>query len=543
MNCPAITEPSGLLSLPQELLLKVTSHLDPASAVALSMTCRSLQPPAECRIWSQIRITERDIFENRSKTFKLDYSTLNFDDPHADEGKDLFDSLANTHSGAWALKSQAVLFHFNYLLTRHHWRKSCVKKLNLELRHEIPQELVDLLKGLPCLEDLELRFPEYPSSLLDAHCLPGFISCLQLFRSLENNPLERLRNIKVYLVYDWNETVLSILRSAPNLECLHIGGQILYTKQFKQFNPAIDSIEGPKSLKSLVIDEMHPFFVPTLNAIVDASPNLHKVALRDEFFRWRPKLDNSLLESLSKLDNLREMEVSSNCFDALCDLEGWTTVEDLKLSWSTVMLKERENYGMITIPCLIPPLLNLQRYQIQVSYYSTSSHGFEHLAEPSSSVLATLLSRLLMELADAPQLRIISYSDNPPLQGEGEETDDLRWEWKSDRFQGLLVYSYTNDDGDELFHCRSKFQHSSHKLNHRPRWMGNSAGWKEHGYYNGRAIPTRVLAGVYGATGVTVSGNEPGIGLHMSKEGWDLLRAGRGQDESWTGAFLESNRT
>ncbi|WVQ68453.1 uncharacterized protein L199_006661 [Kwoniella botswanensis] len=530
MKCLTTKNPKHISSLPQELLLEISSYLDSQSAISFSTTCRYLQPSAESRIWRDIRITEKQIFGDLSKAIKSDYFSCSFDDTSNEEElqQDLVDDLARTHSGAWALKSQALLFHLNYLLERYEWRKSYFKRLTLDLRHEIPRQLVDFLKSLPSLEKLSLNFPEYPSSLLDDHRLPGFINCLTLFQSLEKTPLDRLKDVEVYLVYDWNDTILSIIRSAPNLRNLRIDGQTLHTKQFKLFNQDIQSIQRELNLKSLVVKEMHPFFVPTLRTIINSSPHLEKVSLKDEFFKWRPNAHNPLLESLAKADNLKELEVSSNCFDALCELDGWKNVEDLKIGWSTVMLKERENYGKVTIPYIIPPLPKLHRYQIKVSYYTASTQGYEHLTEPSLSILAILLSRLPQELAATPELRLITYGDSSRSQ-EGDT-----WDWQDEEFQGLIIYSYANNKGDELFHYRSKSQHPSNRSVNRPRWMGNSAGWEEHAYYNGMSIPIRLLAGIYGVAGMTSTGSEPGRGLDMKSEGWDLLKVWEMQQESWT---------
>ncbi|WWC93390.1 hypothetical protein V866_000224 [Kwoniella sp. B9012] len=532
MKCLTTKNPKHILSLPQELLLKISSYLDSQSAISFSTTCRYLQPSAESRIWRDIRITEKQILADLSKAFKPDYFSLTFDNTSNQEEEesrqDRIELIARTHSGAWALKSQALLFHLNYLLESYEWRENYVKRLTLDLRHEIPRELVGFLKSLPSLEKLSLNFPEYPSSLLDDRGLPGFTSCRTLFQTLEKTPLDRLKYVEVYLVYDWNDTVLSIIRSAPNLRNLRIDGQNLHTKQFKLFNQDIQSIQRELNLKSLVVKEMHPFFVPTLRSINNSSPHLEKVSLKDAFFRWRPNAHNPLLESLAKADNLKELEVSSNCFDALCELDGWKNVEDLKIGWSTVMLKERENYGMVSIPYIIPPLPKLQRYQIEVSYYSTSTQGYEHLTEPSLSILAILLSRLPQELAATPELRLITYGDSSRSQ-EGDT-----WDWQDEEFQGLIIFSYTNNKGDELFHYRSKSQHPSNRSVNRPRWMGNSAGWEEHAYYNGASIPIRLLAGIYGATGMTLTGIEPRRGLNMKSEGWDLLKTWEMQQESWT---------
>ncbi|WWD02190.1 hypothetical protein V865_000228 [Kwoniella europaea PYCC6329] len=531
MKCLTTMNPSHILSLPQELLLKISTYLDSQSAISFSTTCPYLQPSAESRIWRDIRITEKQIFGDLSIAFKSDDFSFTFDDTSNEEEEsqqDLFDDLARTHSGAWALRSQAELFHLNYLLERYEWRKNYVKSLTSDLRHEIPKELIEFLKSLPSLEKLSLKFPEYPSSLLDDHRLPGFINCLTLFQSLEKTPLDRLKDVEVYLVYDWNDTVLSIIRSAPNLENLRMDGQTLHTKQSKLFNQDIQSIQRELNLKSLIVEEMHPFFVPTLRSIINSSPHLEKVSLKDEFFRWRPDAHNPLLESLAKVDSLKALEVSSNCFDALCELDGWKNVEDLKIGWSTVMLKERDNYGLVTAPFIVPPLPKLQRYQIEVSYYTTSTQGYDHLTEPSLSILAILLSRLPQELAATPELRLITYGDSSRSQ-EGDT-----WDWQDEEFQGLIIYSYTNNKGDDLFHCRSKSQHPSNRSVNRPRWMGNSAGWEEHAYYNGASIPIRLLAGIYGVAGMTSTGIEPGRGLDMKSEGWDLLKTWEKQQESWT---------
>ncbi|WRT68599.1 uncharacterized protein IL334_005577 [Kwoniella shivajii] len=521
----------GLLDLPQEVLFQITSHLDSRSATSLSTVCLQLQPSAESRVWESIGITQSDIFGTDTTSRLSSFQSPPFGENEVEEEEekedDLSDSLAKTHSNIWALRSQSLIFHLNHLLERQSWRKGFVKRLDLQLRLEIPLDLAKLLKSLPSLREFVLSFPTASSNTLANQSLREFITTLQLFQSLEKSPLVRLKMLKVTVTDNWSLTVQSMLKSAPGIQVLHIGSQIGDRGYHQRLEDVQEKLGSLPCLKVLSVEDMQPSFTNTLDDVVKAAPYLKEVSLRDQVLSWRPDKQDGLLKSMSKLKGLKELETSSRCIDAITSLDGWTEVESLIITWTAGMLKESEIIGRI-----IPPLPRLRRYQINLSTYASSHHAWQHLAEPRLGAMSTLISRLPLDLVHAPSLGIIQCPGYETSQNSLMSNGDIpKLDWKDPLFQGIIVYSYENEKGDELVHCRSKVRS---QLETRSPLVDIFAGWEEHGYYNWKPIPTRVLAGVYGITGTNLKDQPPGRGLCLAHKGWDLLSTWERQDEKWS---------
>ncbi|WWC63503.1 uncharacterized protein I303_106106 [Kwoniella dejecticola CBS 10117] len=391
---------------------------------------------------------------------------------HSYNGTQLFKDQAETHPAVWQLRLQALIFHLDHLLTRREWRKSCVRYLAFKFRADIPIGLSDLLRSLPRLRELTITFLNVLSDLLiPRHQRPADPqTLLQLLANLSSTPLTQLKGLRITIVKDWIPTVNLITRVFPDLERLHLGGRVLHIRSTSEVSVAIGSngyhglgLKALRNLKELHVEEMNSTFVPTLSKLIDGSPKLEVVSLKDEPMLWFPDLtgstsvdeadDNqSLLDRLSKLKHVKRLHVSSNCFQGLCEIDGWRAVEDLRITWSTSALRSIEALA---------------------------------LASASAST------------------------------------------------------SNDNADREELIHCRTKAPLPNNGFGGVENLLSgcmtdtSSSSWEEHAYHKDREIPVRVLAAVYGISGVSVTGKQPARGMEMDQKGWDLLKTWEKQDESW----------
>jgi len=89
-------------------------------------------------------------------------------------------------------------------------------------------------------------------------------------------------------------------------------------------------------------------------------------------------------------------------------------------------------------------------------------------------------------------------------------------------FQGVVIYSFIRENGDELLHVRSRQWVDEKRFVcrcdiHTPRWSGKA-------WYNGEAVPVEVLNAVYAAAELEIDEVEPGRGMSLAEKGWDVLR-------------------
>ncbi|WWC71376.1 uncharacterized protein I206_105331 [Kwoniella pini CBS 10737] len=531
----------NFLDLPREILLRITSFLDFHSAVSFSTTCQAIQPIAETRVWREIHIKQNDILGIPNDSLKIPNNSKREsqiqqdgigEDQEQEENKNLPISISDTQNGICSMRSEAVLLHLNHLLNKKKWRKIYVKSFKIELRLKIPFQLLNILKNLLNLKELKIKFPNIMIDLLQFEKFPNpQIDLIEILKnlSLEEKPLYNLENLNITILKDWKFIIKLITNCFPNLKNLNINGKFLHirnsisTNYFYNYNNKNLLIKPLINLKSLSIEEMNSTFGSTLEKLINTS-KLEILNLKDETMLWFPKENDLFLNKISKLKKLKKLKLSSNCFSNLCELNGWNNLEELTMIWSRNMIHSKDHNDII-----IPPLPNLRKYYIEISPYSSSYNPYQN--KPNSpSMLSTLLYQLPNSLLNSPKLHTIYCSSQTLFPNEGELQEEVI-EWNNDNFQGIIIYSYINENGEELIHCRSKNHYNNE--DRLKQWMGNSSSWEEHIYYKSKPLSIRVLAGMYGISGMTITNTSPGRGLYMDKKGWDLLKTWERQDESW----------
>lgn len=314
----ATSSPSYFLALPIEILRCIASNLKKAEAKNLALTCVNLQEVGESIIWRQLSLTDRDFAHLISSPCP---SAREYVPPVTPSSH-----VTVTTPSA----SRSLLATLHSLLSAQPWRPAQLRSLSLDLRYELPSSLSSILNSAKALEHLEIRTPG-PSFHSTSYSLTA---TLDLLRSL-SQPLVSLRHLRIDVRYRWNETLVEIVRQAPNLESLHI---LSHPRRISGGVPPIKSRMIPTStlprLKELIVDEMEQSFVATLTPLVEAADRLEAVALRDHAHRWKADSACPLMFALASKTRLKRLECTSMLFPFFVR-PGFEAVESLSMLWST----------------------------------------------------------------------------------------------------------------------------------------------------------------------------------------------------------------
>lgn len=324
-SVPPTPGPLSLLDFPIELIRSITAHISQSSAVALALTCRQLREAAESVIWHHLFVTDRATpprFPSApSPTLAQAYIPSSI--------------LSAPPRGVFTLPSpsasHALIDTLLTYLSAQPWRATQLRTLILDLRHELPASILDVLTLCTGLEHLELRSPG-PSFTVAPYALTA---TLDLFRSLPS-PLPSLLHLRLEVRYRWNETLVEIVEKVPNLEVLHI---LSHPRRISGGVPPIRSKLIPRGtlprLRELIVDEMEQSFVPTLTPLIQAALRLEAVALRDHAHRWKPTPECPLLTALAEKETLRRLECTYSCFPFFLAPGAFENLESLSMLWST----------------------------------------------------------------------------------------------------------------------------------------------------------------------------------------------------------------
>ncbi|OXC67603.1 hypothetical protein AYX13_03895 [Cryptococcus neoformans] len=514
----------GLLDLPSELLFRIASFLDKRSATNFARTARAFQKPSESLIWKTLSLTRFQTVEN---TASLVAGNLN------ERERASVISHLRISPKAWINSSRTLIQDMIDNLRRVDWRRTYLRELDLQLEVKVPLNLIDLLDDIsPVLETLHIDFPTarsgfYGMAPRPPH-LPRFTSLLHVMRGLRR-PLTALKHVELYIDNEnWAALVSAMLQAAPNLESLTISTDMRLIRNNSAEDKVPIILELP-SLRKIIIQEMDNSVIMALTAIITRAPNLEHVALRDLNLSYQSAkaslLDGSILDRLSRLPLLKKLEISSNCFYALCELDGFKSVEVLSVLWNVTELKTRA----YTNDYLIPPLPNLQKYQIQVSpYYTGTDYRWDEYLHPQLSTIQYLTTVGLTQLFSTPRLTIIycpTYSNYPmPDFNRKCEVEQLYFPEANDRlFQGIAVRRFAGEYGN-LVHCRSRFRIDNGNPIESGQLFLDETAWEEHAIYNGRPVPIETLAAVYAAEGLAIESNIEGRSLQLGEESTKVLQ-------------------
>ena len=172
---------------------------------------------------------------------------------------------------------------------------------------------------------------------------------------------------------------------------------------------------------------------------------------------------------------------------------------------------------------MIPPLPSLRTYQVDISLRSHRSfNAYSPSRTPSALSSNAFATAVLPQIHLAPNLSIIHRSEPTEFCQPFSSTSGMPT-WREPTFQGLLVYSYDNDTGDNLLHIRSYLGTVGEESSGDESRLFTQR-IEETGTFNGVPVPAGVLAAVHARVGWKLSEKEPGRGMELPKEGWEVLR-------------------
>jgi hypothetical protein len=332
-SIPLNDNPYSLTDLPNEVLRHIASHLDARSATKLARTSTHCHEPADANLWRVLTVTDRSPLPPASPLPIETSAAGTYGDQHV---------LVSTLKAGQqpAPTASYVVRKTLKKLERLPWRSGQVRVLDIDLIHNTPPELVDLIARVSGgLKELSLRTPVYFAAMSNG----TFRSSYEIFDHLRT-PLYALRHVTVDVNDHFSETLTRLLSLAPNIQHLHIHSYVRTpsTAPIAPI-PVLNAVCLLPRLTELIVEDIHPSSVPAIQALVAQARRLRHVSLRDHAMRYRPLRRDPLLVALSRLDDLHTLEMSSACFDPICESGGFDRVEQLSITWDVTALESRGN--------------------------------------------------------------------------------------------------------------------------------------------------------------------------------------------------------
>ena len=487
--------------LPTEILNLIATHLDIPSAISLAQTSSFSQQAAESRIWRFITIDHVDRF------------------PHSDDGV----KVDQYHSYISLLHSQP-------------WRSTLIRSLMVEPQFTPSPNLAVLLNLIAGgLRQLKIM---YPTGLL-VPTKPLKV----LSQMIEEIPMPALREIEDD-IGTW-DCLGPLLRGSRGLKKLTMRGSevlggataaamgmgVIPFDLVKRSPSEIVECDLPEvlQLEYLFIDRMNPTIIPLLAKVVDHSPKLNAVIMRDPHVVWLPfptstSSDPSasphhdpLLLALSRNMSVKSLDIPSTCLKPMEDIistsGGFDNIKDLTIVWEFPHLYAcsggEQSIGDSKPAILIPSLPRLKN-----CIFTLRTHRCDRDAHPHSvyrgymfdlSINSIKRHALLTRFDSTPLLESIQLRDMYGSKCTGSHPRC------GTEFDGALITRYRGDRGDLLIVLRHRVAHS--------------CGWEEYGVYRGREVPKSCLDGVMRVSGLSTRRDpiQPGWG-ELNADSWDVLR-------------------
>lgn len=346
-----------LITLPDHLQLRITSHLDRTSAISLAQTCRAIQAAAESSAWKELNISVQRSFLPLPPAYEW----------------------TKPLGGHWLYKiRQATIWHegtsgesmrkqreamrpyvislIEHLKRHGQWVRS-VRTIYLDSDAALAGEtcgLIDLVAGT--LVRLEL----VPHGLsLAARPDRALFSLRQTFCGLRG-PLSKLRHLQLPLGPDWATSIQAVLPKTPYLRFLRLTALQPYSGSWDEtatYSPASPTISWPilPLLRELEVDEISPSFTAMLTAVVKAAPDLRYVGIRDPTRSWQPDTNDELLAQLGRAGKLEYLGVPRVCCLAITQPHTFPSLEELstaddRRAWGVTHLEVTHGFCIALTP-------------------------------------------------------------------------------------------------------------------------------------------------------------------------------------------------
>ena len=330
-----------LIDLPDHVLFQIAALLPPVSALALATTHSKLQSAGEASAWSEINISMQ-----RSHLLHAPLSVQPIG------LRRLYEIIKLRSWESPEEYTQALERYFAGLarqLLSHSNRGKAVRSMIIDIDTFLHFKFADILRLVcPTLQSLEF-ITLATSRLVTALTRPPFYpSIQQLFKSTLHLHLPRLRRLALPLDEQWDETIVTVLRCAPNLEKLELCSQRPFTggwAEYTIFRAA--QIDGPwpelLHLQELEVREFSDVLTPMLAALISSAPRLHRMVLQDVSRAANFNSAAELFDALANCKNLKYFAGPKQCVPLLAR-EDLPAVEEVSLNdfvrpWGHVQLE------------------------------------------------------------------------------------------------------------------------------------------------------------------------------------------------------------
>jgi hypothetical protein len=511
--------------LPAEILTQIAQDFDVTSAISLAQTCSFSQQAAEGRIYETIHIQHIDRFAPPTQQRPITNGSIG----DADD----------------AVSERMYQPYIDTLLARP-WRPAQVRSLIIEPQSPPPPELETLLKLVK--DNLHHLRIMYPTGILVPNTSLEAVADL-----IGRTEMPVLRKIAVDVGGRW-ECLGALLNGSKGLKSLTVRGAEVagavtasamslgmghHLNSSNECYQVIDTqteVADVLQLEYLMIDRMDPGVVPLAVKIVNHSPKLSTVILRDQLVLWSPQIpapsdDESptpeeqgdpLLLALSSRNSITSLEIPSTSLVPMdriisnSNTDGrFSDITDLTIAWEFPDLYacsgKRSPAHDAQDGTLIPTLPNLK-----TCIFTLRTHHCDPNAPPYSiyrgyifdlSIKAIKREALYGGFESTPLLESIQLKDMycpAPQEGSHPRCETM--------FDGAFITRYVGSGGNKLIHLRHRTAHS--------------CSWEKYGVYNGMEVPKSCLDGVMSVNG-TVGRNRQQITLRQAElndEAWEVLR-------------------
>ncbi|KAK4689161.1 hypothetical protein P7C73_g935, partial [Tremellales sp. Uapishka_1] len=481
--------PANLQDFPDEILTRIATQLDLSDCQALSVTCSRVRDAAEARIWRSILLTTHHVIAWSKK------DTLFLSQTYGNRGSAVPPSR---------IRAPRYIQYLLDGLRERPARKGFVRHLLVDMVDPIPMETIELLDFTSGgLVELNLRATFSPPD--DARTL----SPLQLFQSM-SFPLVSLKSLSMYLADEWEDTLCEALKRAPRLERLRLEGVrgLRMGSAVVQRKKKILQLPGLLHLRELFVERMRGPLSETLAQVIENSPSLENVALRDYSFDWHPNPADRLLTALGGVERLSELRMTAPSLASLAKTGFPPALKVLSVVCGTQEVDD--------ILELLPLIPGLQQVQLNISMvdrslvagrWEVSQSG--QMIHPFSTARRAFLSGCKSLIRQTTVLHTVHCPNYIYRQ------DDYIPDEQDVNFTGIRVYGYRNGT-DELVHCRTIFGDDA---DDRELEEAGETVW-----CNGIEIPFSVLRAIYSASGISLGDLKAGRDGRLPEAGWEVLR-------------------
>ncbi|ORX38349.1 hypothetical protein BD324DRAFT_670875 [Kockovaella imperatae] len=501
-----------LLDLPPEVLASIASRLDTESARSLAVTHKILRRPAESRLWRRVSVSGDHRCECRSQP------------PHwIHMGEDRWGLLPDEIYHRVRSPGPRIA-GLTRVLSSCSWRSLALRRIELQLYPEVPEELVPLFRHAPGLTDLILRVKPTDMVVLPAK---GLLSTTQLFESI--GAMSNLERAEIHIQHLRHRTLASFLSNAPELKHLSLTlfplhlSELPFTPKRERSRPV--TLPVATQLLTLIFNP-RTTDMPFVTEIVKRSPSLANVALKDDGVSWNPHEHPDFWTALGAC-RIEKLEVTSKAVEMVTG-QLFPLLRDLQVNWDFATgnadgAASNDKLGITSLPSLQTyriRVLETGRPQDDFTLYTSSLQMWPSTlwCKPLHEVLKCLSNEIKATARLDSLLYLIEFPQGPSFTTKDPWSVADGPVWGDVDFNGWRIRSFVDARDQGLFHICSTLGDS---LTSR---TGNEEGQlSECVFFQGEEIPLSVLRAMLAADGKENILEDRRRSIRLGSAGWAVL--------------------